>query len=953
MIPYNPKELEKSVTDFWNREKIYEKTKANRNKAKRFYFIDGPPYASGNIHIGTAFNKILKDAYIRFWRMQGFNVWDQPGFDTHGTPIETKVEKLLGFKNKKDIEEYGVDKFVKKCREFATKYINTMSQEFANTGVWMDWKNPYLTLKNEYIEGAWFTFKKAYEKGFLYKGSYPVHTCSRCETVVSFNEIEHKTIFEKSVYLKFPVKGREKTYLVIWTTTPWTLPANTGVMVHPDYDYAFVEVGGETLIVAAELADKIMTEQVETGNYKIKKKVKGKTLENMMYDHPLKDLVPALQNLENAHRVVLSARYVNLEAGTGLVHTAPGHGTEDFVVGKEKKLPVISPVKIDGTFTPEAGKWLAGKYAKDADWIIVEKLREKGMLVATEDVSHEYPICWRCKTPLLFINVPQWFFKVKSIKKQLFKENSKVNWNPKWAGQRFADWLDNIGDWPISRQRYWGTPLPIWECSSCSHIEVLGSFEELKEKSNVKNNIDLHKPEIDAVFLDCPKCKSKMKRVPDVLDVWFDAGVSSWASLDYPKNKKLFDEMWPTDLQIEGPDQFRGWWNSQLLASYFTFDRAPYQNILLHGMIMDAKGAKMSKSIGNIVSPNDVIEKYGRDVMRFYLLGFAPWSNFYFQWEEVKEKHRTLNVLWNIYMFVKTYTKPVKEKPSKLNPEDKWILSRLNTLLEKTEDAKKMNLHSFVKETEDFLLNDFSRWYIKIIRDRVSIDYNGNDRQAAEWILQNVLKELTILLAPIIPYITEEIYKDLFKDKESVHMEDWPKANRPKEKIEEAMEIVKSLVEASAAARQEKKIKLRWPVSTLYIKSKKKEIDESIKSLENVVKFMANVKNVEFVNKLPEKGLEFSVGTLCLGEVLMEDAMIRELVRNVQVHRKQNKLLVSDKIHVFFKSDTDTEKMLNQRKQELLQGVGAKEATIGDVKHKKGDLEFEGKKIAFGFEMMK
>ncbi|MFH1444997.1 MAG: isoleucine--tRNA ligase, partial [Nanoarchaeota archaeon] len=913
MKPYSPNDVENRVIDFWSKKKIYEKTKKNREGAKRFYFVDGPPYASGNIHVGTAFNKIMKDAYTRFWRMQGFNVWDQPGYDTHGTPIEVKVEKELGFKNKKDIEKYGVDKFIKKCRSYATRYIDTMSKAFANIGVWQDWDNPYLTLDNRYIEGAWFTFKRAFEKGFLYKGSYPVTTCSRCETVLAYNEVEHKTLTDKSVYVKFPVKGKEKTYLVIWTTTPWTLPANTGVMAHPDYDYAYVKVGDETLIMAADIVERIMTEVIETGNYNVVKKVKGKDLEHMHYDHPLKDLVPALQKVQNAHRVVLSARYVNLESGTGLVHTAPGHGTEDFVVGKETGLPAISPVRIDGTFTPEAGKWLEGKYTKDMDWVIIEKLRERGVLIATEDVAHEYPICWRCKTPLLFINVPQWFFKVEHIKKDLLNENKKINWNPPWAGQRFNDWLENIGDWPVSRQRYWGIPLPIWECS-CGHIEVIGSWEELKKKGGLSKEIDFHKPDIDNVTLDCPKCKKKIKRVPDVLDVWFDSGVCSWASLNYPRDKKLFEEMWPTDFQIEGSDQFRGWWNSQMLTSYFTFGKAPYKNILMHGMIMDAKGVKMSKSLGNIVTPEDVIEKYGRDALRFYLLGGTPWNNFFFNMGEAKETHRTFNVYWNTYMFVKTYANSKVKKPVKFNPEDGWILSRMNTLIEKSEYAKNMNLHKFVKDIEDFLLNDFSRWYIKLIRDRVSPGYKGSDRAAAEWTLQTVLKNLTIVMSPIAPYIAEEIYSDVFGDKESVHMEDWPKADKPNKKYENAMEVVKSLVESASAARQEKEIKLRWPVSCLYIKSKGKETDDAIKRYEDAVKLMANVKAVEFVNALPEKGAEFNGGTLCLGDVNMEDAMIRDVIRNTQVLRKQNKLNVMESIHVFFKADKETEKVLNSRK---------------------------------------
>jgi len=405
---YKANEIEKEIASKWKRENTYEKVKKASEGKKPFFFMDGPPYATASIHLGTAWNKIIKDAYIRFWRMQGFNVWDQPGFDTHGTPIELQVEKSLGFSSKKDIEKYGTEKFIKKCRAYATKYIGVMSKQFEDLGVWMDWKKPYLTLDNHYIEGAWFTFKQAFENGYLYKGSYPVHVCTRCETVVAYNEIEHKTVTEKSVFVKFPVRGKENEYLVIWTTTPWTLPANTGVMVHPDFDYAYVKIDmtGETLIVAKELADNLMTEVVETGNYKITKSVKGKELEGVKYDHPLKDLVPALQGMERGHRVVTSSRFVNLDAGTGLVHTAPGHGSEDWQVGRQEGLPVISPVHLDGTFTEDAGEWLKGRYTKDTDPMIIEKLSERNVLVGTQETAHEYPMCWRCGTPLLSLTSP-------------------------------------------------------------------------------------------------------------------------------------------------------------------------------------------------------------------------------------------------------------------------------------------------------------------------------------------------------------------------------------------------------------------------------------------------------------------------------------------------------------------------------------------------------------------
>ncbi len=951
MARYEPQRVEKEIAEFWEKNRVYEKVKKSRAGKKPFYFIDGPPYASASIHIGTAWNKIIKDCYIRFWRMLGYDVWDQPGYDTHGTPIEVNVEKTLGFSSKKDIQKYGVARFVRKCREFATKNIETMNRQFADLGVWMEWGRPYLTLENQYIEGAWFTFKKAFEKGFLYKGSYPVHVCTRCETVVAYNEIEHKTVTEKSVYMKFPVKGRKNLYLVIWTTTPWTLPSNTGIMVHPDFEYAFVKLAtGETLVMAKELAEKIMTEIVETGNYKITRTVKGKELEGMEYEHPLKDLVPAQQNLKNGHRVVLSSRYVNLDAGTGLVHTAPGHGQEDFFVGRKEGLPLISPVNLDGTFTKEAGRWLEGKYTKDMDSVIIEKLNERGVLLGTEESSHEYPFCWRCDTPLLFLNMPQWFFKVTDIRKKLLDENRKVKWVPEWAGDRFNDWLENLEDWPVSRQRYWGIPLPIWECTKCKNIEVIGSFDELKRKSGLKREIDFHIPEIDSVKLKCGKCGGESRRVPDVLDVWFDSGVCTWASLGYPRKKALFEKMWPSDFQVEGPDQFRGWWNSQIITSVLTFGRSPFKNILLHGMVLDIKGKKMSKSKGGI-APEDVVEKYGRDVFRFYFMSFPPWDNLYFNWEGAKETGRMFNVFWNVYEFVKMYVKGKQAKPGRLNPEDRWIISRVNSLAERgLEAGKAYRFHEFARELYDFILNDFSRWYIKLVRDRVSPGYEGADRKAAEYALRYVLERVVKMAAPVSPFLTEKIYLDLF-GKNSVHMQEWPRAERERidKKLEEGMEIAEQVIEGMHALRQEKGIKIRWPVDRVFVRLKDRKHEQLARELEAVIKNMGNVKQVVFVSKLTGKKAKFELGELALGAVLEDEAFLRELVRKVQMLRKHAGLNVHDRIVLELETDKKTRQLLDKYRNELLKGVGGKEIKYSKTKQSKGKLEFRGKSIAIGF----
>lgn len=957
MSQYSPQSVEEQIRLYWDHEsiksKVQEKSKSSANK---FFFMDGPPYASGAIHMGTAWNKILKDAYIRFFRMKGFDVWDQPGYDTHGTPIEVKVEKELGFNSKKDIETFGVGKFIDKCKEFATKHISVMNSQFDGLGVWMDWSNPYLTLNNLYIEGAWYTFKKAFDKGLLYKDKYPVHVCSRCETVVAYNEIEHKKLQDESVFVKFQLKNEKGKFLVIWTTTPWTLPANTGVMVHPSFEYSFVKVGEEEFVLAKELVKPLM-EKFKIEKYKISKTVKGEDLKGLEYTHPLKDFVDQLNDLKNGHKVLTSPRYVNLEDGTGLVHCAPGHGKEDYLVGKEFNSPILSFVNMDGRYSAAAGKWLAGKKARDANQEIVKKLEELGSLIKKEKIEHDYPTCWRCETPLLQMAVPQWFFKVTDIRQKLLDENKKVNWYPTWARDRFDNWLENLGDWPVSRQRYWGIPLPIWECV-CGNIDVIGSYKELSEKAGLKSEIDFHRPQIDDAKIDCKKCKNKMSRIPDVLDVWFDSGVGTWASLNYPRFENPFKKFWPSELQIEGSDQFRGWWNSQIITSVITFDKVPFKNVITHGMVLDAKGIKMSKSKGNVVPPEEIIQKHGRDVMRFYLLSSEPWNDFYWNWEELKEYGRVLNVFWNVYEFVKMYG-PQKsdrvfelqglfDKKIKLKKEDEWILSKLFSLVKKQKSVEAYNLHEYVLSLKDFILNDFSRSYIKIIRDRISHFYEGEDKEAAQLTVSFVLENTLKLLAPICPHITDLIYTDLYMKTESVHLENLPTENgkmvRPI--LEEGMKYTDAIIETIHSLRSDKKIKLRWPVSYVVL-DVADEVKGKIKDVEDVIKVMGNVKEVRF-GKAKEK--EFDLGKIDLGEPLEDEAFIRELIRKVQILRKEEKLNVSDKIALYLEPSKADDLIIKKYEKDLLEGVGAVSVEIGLLKKEKGELDLDGRKVKINFE---
>lgn len=901
------RKVDEKVKKFWKEKNIYKKTISFRKGRKKFFFLDGPPYATGSIHVGTALNKIMKDYYLRFYRMLGYDVWCQPGYDTHGVPIENKVEKKIGVRTKADIEKYGVEKFIEECRLFATEYIDLMSQQFFDLGVWMDWDNPYLTLNKEYMEGAWFTFKVAYDRGLLYKGVYPVHVCPHCATAVAYNEVVYKNIEENSIYVKFPVKGKKNEYLVIWTTTPWTLPANTGIMVNPKFEYARAKVRGknETWIIAADLVKAL--EPKFKVKLEVLHKVKGKELNGLEYEHPLKDILP-LQKKVNG-KVVTSEQFVSLDTGTGLVHSAPGHGVEDYKVGREHKLDVLSPVNLSGHFTEGAGRW-KGRFVKDCDSEIVKELEKRKALIATESITHDYPHCWRCESPLLFVSVPQWFFRISKIREKLIKENKQVRWYPEWAGKRFENWLESLDDWPISRQRYWGIPLPIWVCEKCGEIKVVGSSDELPVK--VK---DLHKPYIDAVKLKCKKCEGEMSRVPDVLDVWFDAGVCSWASLGYPKNQALFKKWWPADLIMEGSDQFRGWWNSQMITSVITFNKRPFEKVIMHGFVLDVRGeSKMSKSKGGL-SPEEFAQKYSRDVLRYYYLSEDRSMDFAFNWDKIADTTKFFNLLTNIVSFVQTYCK--KEKAlTNLAVEDKWIVSKVNSLLERVEGYNKGMINfKAVQELEDFIVNDLSKSYIKFVRDRVRSSYEGKDKKVAFATLYYVVDKITKMLAPVCPHMAEEVYFTLLKERpESVHMADWPKVDKKaiNKELEENVSTAMKIIEGASNLRNSVNIKLRQPLKELIVVTDDEKIVKSVKVLSELIAKQANVKSVSWSAK--EVGgdyvsLDLEKMRLLLNKhidrELKREGVTREVTRVIQEMRKELSLVEKDRIEVNILEELD------------------------------------------------
>lgn len=919
---YNPKLIEDWVFRWWNENRIYEKVKHMSKRGEKFYFLDGPPYVTSSIHLGTAWNKIIKDAVLRYRRMRGFKVRDRPGFDMHGLPIEVMVEKMLGIRNKKEIEErIGIDRFVEECERFALKNLAILTEQFKNLGVWMDWGDPYMTVKDEYIEAVWLVVKKAEERGLLENELRVTHWCPRCETALAAGyEVsqEYRDVEDPSIYVKLPVEGRGGEYLLIWTTTPWTLPANVAVMAHPNYVYVKVRAGGEVYILAESRVEPVFR---EVGlEYEVLERFNGRQLEGLKYKPPLAEEVPVQRTIKGAHMVILSEEYVYLTEGTGLVHTAPGHGEEDFNVGVEYGLPVISPVDSSGRFTEKAGKY-SGMYVKDADKKIVEDLRRKGLLLYEGTIVHRYPHCWRCKSPLILRATKQWIIRMSRLRELLLKENSKVSWIPEWAGRnRFGNWLKGISDWIISRQRYWGVPLPIWICSNCGRRRVISSKKELLEASRT-GEVKLHRPWVDRIILKC-ECGGNMHRVPDVLDVWMDSGSAFWASLEFPSNVKEFERWYPIDFIVEGHDQTRGWFYSLLACGVLVFGFTPYKSVAMHGFVLDETGREMHKSWGNYIAPEEVIEKYGRDILRFYELQHTLWEDLKFSWRGVEEILSYMNILWNVYVFASTYMNLDRFNPSKwsiekvknyMAPEDLWILSRLQRVTRAvTEAFEGYRIHDAVKLLKRFMTEDVSRWYVRLIRRKTWIEEETLEKLASYSVLYHVLKTFLMLSAPITPFITEAIYQHVFRkaepnQPESVHMNRWPEPDRSWEKpeLEEAMEVVRVIVEAGAKARQRAGLKLRQPVKQVRLRVPVEFVGR-LKALESVLREQVNVKEVVFLKPEGEESLWIETAEpnmKVVGREFREKTpLVAEAIRRLTVNQLEE-LKETGKLHLKVKGE--------------------------------------------------
>ena len=846
---------EKNVEKFWRENHIFEKSMEHRKEGQTYTFYDGPPTANGKPHIGHVLTRVIKDMIPRYRTMKGYMVPRKAGWDTHGLPVELEVEKELGLDGKEQIEEYGLEPFIKKCKESVWKYKG-MWEDFSQTvGFWADMEHPYVTYHNDYIESEWWALKKIWEKGLLYKGYKIVPYCPRCGTPLSSHEVAqgYKDVKERSAVVRFKVVG-EDAYFLAWTTTPWTLPSNVALCVNPKEDYVKVKKNdeGKVYYMAEALVEKVLGEDVE-----ILDRYKGADLEYKEYEPLFRFVEP-----KKKAYYVTCADYVTLTDGTGVVHIAPAFGEDDSQVGRRYDLPFVQLVDEKGDMTKETD-W-AGTFCKDADMPILQALEDKGLLYDAPKFEHSYPHCWRCGTPLIYYARESWFIKMTAVKEDLIRNNNTINWIPKSIGKgRFGDWLENVQDWGISRNRYWGTPLNIWQCE-CGHMHSIGSIAELKEMSdNCPDDIELHRPYIDSVTIKCPECGKEMHRVPEVIDCWFDSGAMPFAQHHYPfENKDLFEQQFPADFISEAVDQTRGWFYSLLAISTLIFNKAPYKNVIVLGHVQDENGQKMSKSKGNAVDPFDALQQYGADAIRWYFYSnSAPWLPNRFHGKAVVEGQRKfMGTLWNTYAFFVLYanidefdaTKYTLEY-EKLSVMDKWLLSKLNSMVKSVdENLNNYRIPESTKVLQDFV-DEMSNWYVRRSRERFWAKGMPQDKINAYMTLYTALVTVAKTAAPLIPFMTEDIYQNLVRSidpntPESVHLCDYPEVKEEwiDKDLEENMENLLEVVVLGRACRNTANIKNRQPIGTMYVKAPFKLDTFYV----DIIADELNVKSVEFAENI-------------------------------------------------------------------------------------------------------
>ena len=842
---------EKQTVEFWKEHKIFEKSIEERKGDDTYTFYDGPPTANGKPHIGHVLTRVIKDMIPRYQTMKGHKIIRKAGWDTHGLPVELEVEKKLGLDGKEQIEEYGLAPFIKECKESVWKYKGMWEDFSGVVGFWADMDDPYVTYHNDYIESVWWALKQIWDKGLLYKGYKIVPYCPRCGTPLSSHEVAqgYKDVKEKSAIARFKVKD-EDAYILAWTTTPWTLPSNVALCVNPNETYVKVENDGYTYYLAEALCDSVLE-----GEYKVLETYKGTDLEYKEYE----PLFPFVTPKEKAYYVTCDT-YVTLTDGTGVVHIAPAFGEDDAQVGRKYGLPFVQLVDEKGEMTKET-PW-AGTFCKDADKLILKDLVERGLLFAALDFEHSYPHCWRCDTPLIYYARESWFIKMTDVKDQLIKNNNTVNWVPENIGKgRFGDWLENVQDWGISRNRYWGTPLNVWECE-CGHQHAIGSIEELKSMSdNCPEDIELHRPYIDDVTVKCPECGKEMRRVEEVIDCWFDSGSMPFAQWHYPfENKEIFEENFPADFISEAVDQTRGWFYSLLAISTLLFDKAPYKNVIVLGHVQDENGQKMSKSKGNAVDPMEALAEHGADAIRWYFYtNSAPWLPNRFHGKAVTEGQRKfMGTLWNTYAFYVLYAEIDQFDPTKYSLDhdklpvmDRWLLSKLNSLVRTVdENLGAYRIPEAARALQEFV-DEMSNWYVRRCRERFWAKGMEQDKINAYMTLYTALTTVCKVAAPMIPFMTEEIYQNLVKSvdqeaPESIHLCDFPAVDESlcDKELEENMDAVLKIVVLGRACRNSASIKNRQPIGQMYVKAP----SELPEFYQDIIREELNVKAIEFTD---------------------------------------------------------------------------------------------------------
>ncbi len=848
--------MEREILERWSSERVFERSVAQREGAPKFVFFEGPPTANGLPHPGHVLTRAMKDVVLRYKNMKGYYVPRKAGWDTHGLPVELEVEKQLGISGKPQIEEYGVGSFVQRCKESVFKYEQEWRRMTERLGFWVDMDDPYVTYHDSYIESVWWAVKTIWEKGLMYRGHKVVPYCPRCGTALSSHEVAqgYRDVAEPSIFVRFRVVGQEGLSLLAWTTTPWTLPSNVALAVSPDFEYAYVRVGDETLIMARDLVESRVD-----APHTILRAVRGSELVGMEYE-PLFSLA---EPDAPAYRVV-AGDFVTLTDGSGIVHIAPAFGEDDMRVAQANGLPIVQLVDTQGRFDESAGAW-SGMFVKEADPLIIEDLNRRGLLYSEMEYEHSYPFCWRCDTPLLYYARASWFIRMSELRDRLIANNHTINWYPEHIRDgRFGNFIENVVDWAVSRERYWGTPLPIWICQDCGHEHAVGSVAELRQMAKeLPEHFELHRPSIDQAVLSCPECGGDARRVPEVMDCWFDSGSMPFAQWHYPfENQDMFAESFPADFITEAVDQTRGWFYTLLAISTLLFDRAPFENCMVLGLVLDEQGLKMSKSRGNVADVWKIFDAQGADAVRWYLYTVnAPWTPTRFYEEGVTEAMRKfMGTLWNVYAFYVLYANidgfdPAEHTvpPAGRAVIDRWLLSRLAELVRRVTDLMDgYDITAAGRKIEQFV-DDLSNWYVRRCRRRYWASEMTRDKEAAYLTLHEALATIARLVAPFTPFLADEIYGNLEPNRGSVHLADYPVPDESAVdlRLEREMDLARQVVYLGRAARNAVNIKNRQPLSRIVVQAARAE-REDLTALADLVEEELNVRSIEFASDMGE-----------------------------------------------------------------------------------------------------